>query len=525
MNFYKVFHINKIWLLYVAEIIFFGLFVLGIIPRHFVIYYSVILFLTYVLLPLEKGVVFFVISIPLFLAIPITESFDNFNFWRVASLILFLKWLYPYYKGALGIRLLGGQAPGTFVWPHFKLGSFSKALVLLFVISALSVFVAPDKILAIKRIIYFINLLLVGFVIYDLSNKNIDFKKTLISFLPAPVILVAVIGVIQLISTYFIDIYQFMYLWGERIQCIQFGNQWCYIAVNVGNTWLAYYGEQLSLRIFSLFPDSHSFPIFLLLGLPAVFAIALQKLDIKEKYRKLIRIRSRLFIVWVPIIFLVVILTGTRGFWAAYVGVILVIIVLLVVMYRKLAENRSVLLFVSSYLIFFLLMFVVAYPIFVSPQFLLSKGDWAMFGSRIKSVIDFGETSNALRIEIWDKTLVSIKNHPLLGVGIGNYPIVLDQDLRLAKAGSSAHNIYLHIAAELGIFAFIVFCYIFWRILKDSYIRLRNSSEMFWAVFYGSSIIFVLWVFGYLMTDVALFDERAFLMFAVVSSLLIKKSA
>ena len=105
-------------------------------------------------------------------------------------------------------------------------------------------------------------------------------------------------------------------------------------------------------------------------------------------------------------------------------------------------------------LVFFLL-FAVAYPIFVSPQFLLSKGDWSLFGERIKSIIDFGETSNSQRIEIWKASLESIKNRPLLGVGIGNFPVVLNQNIFLARAGSSAHNIYLHIASEMGILTLV----------------------------------------------------------------------
>ena len=145
-------------------------------------------------------------------------------------------------------------------------------------LSVISVIFASDRVTAIKRIIYFINLSLVGFVVWDLASGNKEFSKRLVKNIAIPTIAVTVVGFIQLASTYLIDVYQFMHLWGEGIQCRQFGNQWCYIAVHVGNTWLAYYGEQLSLRVFSLFPDSHSFPQFILLGLPAVFAISIHKL-------------------------------------------------------------------------------------------------------------------------------------------------------------------------------------------------------------------------------------------------------
>ena len=114
-------------------------------------------------------------------------------------------------------------------------------------------------------------------------------------------------------------------------------------------------------------------------------------------------------------------------------------------------ENQKVFKKISISFVAFFALFIIAFPIFASPQFLLYKLDSDLLSKRVRSIINFGETSNKERIRIWKLSLESIKNHPLLGVGIGNFPVVLNQDLSLAKAGSSAHNIYLQIAAELGI--------------------------------------------------------------------------
>src|SRR3989344_2028754 len=200
---------------FVVQIVLFGLIVIGFLPRSVVPYFSVALALYLLLASLEDATVFFVRSIPFFLAIPITANFDNFNTWRILAGIIFLKWLYK-------------------EWPNYK-KYFSIPLLLLLATAILSIIPAPDKVLAVKRIIYFINLSLVGLVIYDLAQKQ-DFAKRLIKNISIPVIAVTLIGFIQLISTYFIDIYQFMRIWGEGIQCNQFGNQWCDIAVQVGNT-------------------------------------------------------------------------------------------------------------------------------------------------------------------------------------------------------------------------------------------------------------------------------------------------
>jgi len=169
---------------------------------------------------------------------------------------------------------------------------------------------------------------------------------------------------------------------------------------------------------------------------------------------------------------------------------------------------------VAGYLVIFFLMFAVAFPIFSSPQFLVGKSD-DILKQRLKSIIDFGETSNAQRIEIWKKTLVSIKKHPLLGVGIGNYPVVLGQDIRLAKAGSSAHNLYLHIAAEMGVLAGIIFIWFLWLLFKKNYENFIGENDKQLKTYLAATLLFVPWVLIYSLTDIAIFDERA-LLFALI---------
>jgi O-antigen ligase len=165
-------------------------------------------------------------------------------------------------------------------------------------------------------------------------------------------------------------------------------------------------------------------------------------------------------------------------------------------------------------LVFFLL-FALAWPVFISPQFLLGKADLNLFGNRLRSIIDFGETSNALRLAIWKASLVSIARHPVLGVGIGNFPVVLGQDIRLARAGSTAHNLYLHVAAEMGIVAAGVVILLLVSVWAATWRWFRHSSGEETA--YTASLVLVLpWLYAYVMTDPILFDERVFLMLGTV---------
>ena len=253
---------------FAMEVVLFGLIITGVLPREAALYLGATLVVYFLVVPLDDSLVFFVRSIPLFLALPITDSFDNFNTWRILALIIFFKWFYVHKFKHYGLRITNYFSIKKLFAIRYSL--FAKLLIALLLLAVLSMIPAPDKMAAIKRIIFFLNFSVLGIVIYykaadpaksDDSGAGKEFTKRLIKNSVIPVIVVAVVGYIQLISTYFIDIYQFMRIWGEGIQCRQFGEQWCNIAVQLGNTWFSYYGEQLSLRVFSLihihFRNSH----------------------------------------------------------------------------------------------------------------------------------------------------------------------------------------------------------------------------------------------------------------------------
>ena len=146
---------------------------------------------------------------------------------------------------------------------------------------------------------------------------------------------------------------------------------------------------------------------------------------------------------------------------------------------------------------------------------MVGKDDSEILKARIRSILDFGETSNSQRIEIWKKTLASIKERLLLGVGIGNYPMVLGQDIRLAKAGSSAHNLYLHIAAEMGILAGVLFVWFLWLVFKKNYKLFVQDGDKQLGIYFAATLLYIPWVLIYSLTDIAIFDERT-LLFAII---------
>lgn len=511
---------KRINIIFITEIALIGLVILGFIPREIVFYWTIVLAFYVLLVPLEEAIIFFVRSIPLFIAIPLTINFDSLNMWRILSILIFLKWSVCKETTSFFISLfkIFLKQPLQFMKDHPIL----ITLKLLIILALASTFVAPDKILAVKRIVYFLNLSLIGIVIYYYSLTRREFIKKLIRNISIPVIIVTLVGFLQLISTYFMDIYQFVDFWTLVAEKNLFGNQWAAIS-REANTWFAYFGDQLSLRMFSLFPDSHSFPIFLLLGLPSIFAISILKIvDKNNNLRAMWKSRGSILVLFIPLIFLAAILSGTRGIWAASAGVLLIVF-WLVIWFKKQgidSKHRVTFKYTAYYLSLFFLLFSVAYPIIASPQFLVSKGNSLLLQNRLRSVLDFGETSNKERIRIWKLSAQSIIKHPLVGVGIGNFPVVLKQDLSLARAGSSAHNLYLHIAAEMGITALVLSLIFLYLLMKKVYINFIDSVNSLEMIYFSAMLIFLPWVLIYSLTDPAIFDERAFLLFTVVCSII-----
>ncbi len=89
--------------------------------------------------------------------------------------------------------------------------------------------------------------------------------------------------------------------------------------------------------------------------------------------------------------------------------------------------------------------------------------------NRINSIINLEEGSNAGRLIIWQQAADVFREHPISGVGIGNYSFYLFPEEKY-RTPIYAHNTYLDIASEMGIFALIawigIFLSCFWQLFK-----------------------------------------------------------
>lgn len=494
----------------------YSLLLMGILPREFFLIWSVLLIPLLIKIGSRDSLLFFISSITTFIALPISYSFDSLSMWRPLIIFIALIFIYDNYKSLqkhLDFKNI------------FKSNDI-KLLITLSLITIISIFCAEDQIGGIKRMIFFINLSIPAALVYLQAKIDNNFIKDALEAIELSLIAPLSFGIIQLISTYFLNIYDFIILWGENIQLRLYGRTWAETAIKA-NTWFAYFGDQLSLRMFSNFPDSHSFPIYLILALPALIFLGVKK--ISSKILSFIKEISAIEFCMISLLLLMSILSGTRGIWLAGFGILIISILHNTFIKKYTSEKILALATLSKNIgILFILLFAIAYPIFASSQFQVDKYDNDQIIIRIRSILDLEETSNNARLYIWERTLKSIYENPIIGVGLYNFPVVLKQDTELTKAGSSAHNIYLHLAAELGIPALIVILFICFNIIKKAYRLMDSALDKQAAIFATSFLLANIWIAIYSLTDFALFDERAFLLFLIniaLINILYKKHA
>jgi O-antigen ligase len=136
---------------------------------------------------------------------------------------------------------------------------------------------------------------------------------------------------------------------------------------------------------------------------------------------------------------------------------------------------------------------------------------------RMRSVGSTEDVSNKGRLRIWRESFQSLKDNPLLGVGIGNFPVVLSEPISYVKSGSTAHNLFLHIGVTIGLFGAIIFLLLWVEVLRQAWNFLtQKKTDPVDRFYILVSFLFLVWVLTYSLTDAALFDSRAFLAFIVL---------
>ncbi|MCK4591861.1 O-antigen ligase family protein, partial [Candidatus Parcubacteria bacterium] len=184
---------------------------------------------------------------------------------------------------------------------------------------------------------------------------------------------------------------------------------------------------------------------------------------------------------------------------------------------------------ICSVLLFFILMPVSSSILRINQEIQLYRSNiqlsdeerekLSMF-ERAFSISDFSEMSNKGRLQIWRETAISIGEHPFFGIGFGNFPTVLEENISTSKMGSSAHSTYFDIASEIGVFGLIAFLLILTEVLKTArnlFFKLKNK---YLKVFVGSFFVYFVWICAYGLFDVVIFNDKVLIVVVIMIGML-----
>jgi len=496
---------NIVILLTESAVIF--LVVFNILPREASLIVAGIMIFYFIFSPVEDSLWVFIASIPLFIALPITESFDSMASWRILLSVLFLV---LFFKSGISINLVKTKQGWKL---EFLIGIF-------LLIGFLSLFVALDFVSGFKKLLFLINAFLLFIIIRNVAYKNKEAIFKIISALKVAVGLVLVLGFVQLFSTFFIRLYKFWGFWAEQVIPAFYGQAMGNL-LSYSNAWFSYYAYQIpTLRMFSVFPDSHSFAFFIILSLPIFLTtIFLNSSDSKKK--------TVLLYLFLSLALISIIFSGSRGAWVSAIMSLVLFLFVILLFYSPTIRSwtnlfrpkstkdwtKSIQLIIGSLIIFFLL-FPISSGILLISQFRegMDLGKLSIF-ERARTITDLSELSAKNRLDIWQRTIDSIIKYPVLGVGLGNFPLIINEDISAAKRGASAHNLYLDVAAEMGIFALLVLLAVFWQIFRTAWQIFYTSSDPFFRTWAGFFILALVWILGYSLFDIVLLNDKVLLFF------------
>lgn len=286
-----------------------------------------------------------------------------------------------------------------------------------------------------RKIFVFISILPLYFLLNYKLKSNTDVKtKKIINVLVWSGFFAALIGLIQFFSQFFIGIESLFNFWAKNIIPVFQGHSFSAEIIRYPS-WLANISGKDFFRAISLFPDPHTFTFYIGFVLPLAVALLV------ENYKR------KNFWLLVIVLWLAVLFSFSRS---AYLGLIFSLAAMIFL-------GRRILFFRGKIIIIALALATLA--VFVLPQNPVS--------ARFSSSFNINEGSNAERFENWREALGVIGNNAFLGVGIGNYP------RSYFRQPIYAHNLYLDIWSEMGIFALVA-----WVVIIFGAIRKLHRSGL-----------------------------------------------
>jgi len=312
-------------------------------------------------------------------------------------------------------------------------------LLFFLILTAFSLISAENVFWGARKVVFFLSIFPLYFLVVGLIDSSLRVKKV-VSVLIGGAGLIGLIGLIQFLSQFIFGLENIYEFWAVNIVSIFSGFNLGALLLTY-SSWLVNVSHTTIMRAFSLFSDPHMLSFYLGMILPiAIMRRFIQKQSLLSRWT-------------VPVLFIVLLLTFTRG---AYLAIIITFVITAGLLWIYPKRKKA-----AVFLCLALLIFITP----ITP-----------IADRFYSSFDLEESSNVGRLEMWQQAGQIGLENLWQGIGLGNYALVVNPELGY-RSPITAHNLYLDIFSEMGIIALIVWLVLILGTIWQLFLKLRQSIE------------------------------------------------
>jgi O-antigen ligase len=213
------------------------------------------------------------------------------------------------------------------------------------------------------------------------------------------------------------------------------------------------------MRASGFFPDPHMAAFFFGMTLPLALALSFCDIPTRRKY----------WLAGACTILLADLLTFSRG---GYVGLMCGSGIFFLLLLSSRMDKKSILKIIIGVLIF-------VSGVILSPV-----------GTRFVSSFSQSDGSNIERLRLWQESVTFISERPLLGVGLGNYPLAVKPTANYREP-IYAHNPFLDIALETGLVGLFFFLALLSSCLRSAWGKWRVEGDVFGFALLVALVVFI----------------------------------
>lgn len=321
-------------------------------------------------------------------------------------------------------------------------------------LAGLSLLWAREPLWTLRKVFFLISFLPLWFLLSDIFvRRGAVAVRDVASGFFFGAVASALVALLQFFSQFVFSLERVLDFWLSRIYPIFLGEAFAQ-SVAIHPSLLVNIAGKTILRAVGAFPDPHVAAFYFGMAIP--FGVWLGMTAVPTK--------RAIFFLGTGILFLADLCTFSRG---GYVGLFAMLIFFGAFAFSHMRERIS---FRQKKKVALVVMIILLFSLLIAPV-----------RNRLMDTLSVAEGSNRARIALWGEAIFHIKERPLLGYGLGNYPLQVKPSTEYREP-IYIHNIYLDIWAELGIVGLMLFLGIFLYPVCSFFFRGSFQSIAFPAV-------------------------------------------